>query len=160
MDLGAISRLIDNKMQPFTTQQQAAQQQAQARQKAESDLNGFLDVNPEARENLDVLGEMLQAQPNLSLHDAYVRMIRWAHENQLDWTQGIKQQIAAMRSQQDNPQQSAQQTQQTRPLPGGRGVGNGAQPLNNGVATQQHSENASWSEIIRQAMSEHGVTLN
>ncbi|HEY4386455.1 MAG TPA: hypothetical protein VGN34_18520, partial [Ktedonobacteraceae bacterium] len=122
MDLGAISRLIDNKMQPLTQQQQQQRQAAQVRQQAEADLNSFLDTNPEAHQNLDVLSEMLQAQPGVSLHDAFTKLIRWSHENGLDWTQGLKQQIAALRQQQPNPQQPTQQPnqRQSRPLPGGR----------------------------------------
>ena len=161
MDLGAISRLIDNKMQPFTTAQVQQQEQARMRHMAETDLNTFLESNPEAHSNLDVLSEMLQAQPGVSLNDAFTKLIRWSHENGLDWTQGLKAQLASRSGQQPNPQQSNnQQPNQrgSRPLPSGRSVGNGAAPLNNG-AVQQHSENASWSEIIRQAMNEHGVTL-
>jgi hypothetical protein len=32
--------------------------------------------------------------------------------------------------------------------------------LNGDGRVQQHNENASWSDIIKQAMNEHGVTLN
>jgi hypothetical protein len=157
MDLGAISRLIDNKMQPFTQTQQQQRQQAEMRQRAEADLNAFLGDNQEAQANLDVLAEMLQAQPGLTLQSAYTKMIRWAHENGLDWTQGLKSQIAAQRSQQ--PTQQSTQQQQTRPLPGGRSSAARGTPLN-GSAPPQANENASWSDIIRQAMQENGVTLN
>jgi hypothetical protein len=83
-------------------------------------------------------------------------MIRWAHENQLDWTQSLKQQLASR--QQPTPPQQPTQQRQTRPLPNGRSAGNGAQPVN-GQASQ-FNENASWSEIIRQSMQEHGVNFS
>ena len=157
MDMAAIQRMIEAKMAPITQQTQAAQQQHQMRQAAERDLNVFLEDNSEANSNLDVLAEMLNAQPGLSLQSAYTKMIRWSHENGLDWTQPLKQQIAAQR-QQPTPQQPTQQQPQ-RPLPGRRSVaGNGTQPVGNG-AVQQYNENASWADIIRQSMQEHGVNF-
>jgi hypothetical protein len=156
MDMTAIARMIDNKMMPLTQQQQAARQQAELKQKAEADLQVFLDDNQEANSNLDVLAEMLNAQPGLSLQSAYTKMIRWSHENGLDWTQPLKAQIAQQR-QQPTPQQP---TQQQRPLPGRRSAGgNGATPVGNGAVTQ-YNENASWADIIRQSMQEHGVQFN
>lgn len=159
MDMTAIARMIDNKMAPLTQREQAAQEEVQQRQMAERNLNSFLEDNREANANLDVLAEMLQAQPGLPLHTAYTKMISWAHENGLDWTQPLKPQIAGQR-QQPNPQQPTQQQAPQRPLPGRRSAsGNGTTPVGNG-SVQQHNENASWSDIIRHAMSEHGVTLN
>jgi hypothetical protein len=162
MDMTAIQRMIDAKFAPFTQQQQTVQHQEQMRQRAEADLSTFLTDNEEANSNLDVLAEMLNAQPGLSLSNAYTKLIRWAHENGLDWTQPLKAQIAQQRQQPTSqPQQPLEQpTSQQRPLPGGRSAsGNGATPVGNGVA-QQYSENASWSDIIRQSMREHGVNFN
>jgi hypothetical protein len=163
MDLSAISRLIDNKMQPFTQTQQQQRAQAEARQQAEADLNTFIEENPESNENLDVLSEMLQAQPGLPLRSAYTKMIRWAHENGLDWTRNLKQQIAAMRSQHTEAQPTHQQPtqQEQRPLPGRRGASRtGATQINGSGGGQQFNENASWADIIRQAMQENNVQLN
>lgn len=169
MDMAAIQRMIDNKMAPITQQQVQSRQQQENQQRAEAEINSFLEDNQEANSNLDVLSEMLQAQPGLSLHSAYTKMIRWAHENQLDWTQSLKQQIAQQRQQpngqhqvQPTPQQQTQaptQPAQTRPIPG-RGVQQQqATPVGNGAVTQ-YNENASWADIIRQSMQEHGVNLN
>ena len=161
MDMSAIARMIDNKMAPLTQQQQREQHNLQMRAAAERDLDAFMADNQEAQSNLDVLAEMLQAQPGLPLQSAYTKMIRWAHENGLDWTQSLKQQIAAIqqRNQQPTPQQPPQQQAPQRPLPGRRSVGgNGAQPVGNG-SVQQYNENASWADIIRQSMKEHGVNF-
>ena len=157
MDVSAIGRMIDNKMQPFTQREQAERHQQEQRAAAERDLNGFLEDNQEANSNLDVLAEMLNAQPGLPLQSAYTKLIRWAHENGLDWTQPLKPQIAARRQQPS--QQQTQQPGPQRPMPG-RGVNpSTAAPVGNG-AVQQHSENSSWSDIVRSAMQEHGVTLS
>lgn len=160
MDLNAIARMMDQKMQPITQQHVQAQQRAQAAQQAERELNSFLDDNQEANANLDVLTEMLQAQPSLSLASAYTKMIRWSHENGLDWTQPLKPQIAAnqQRSQQPTHQQTTQQ-EPTRPMPGRGAVRGNATPLN-GNQGQQFNESASWSDIIGSAMRESGVRIN
>lgn len=159
MDLSAISRMIDGKLAPFTQQQQRAAQEVQMRQQAEADLQQFLDENQEANSNLDVLAEMLQAQPGLSLGNAYTKMIRWAHENGLDWTQPLKAQIAAQQGQRQQ-QHTTQQTD-TRPLPGRRSVAAGSAVRANGAGNAQPmSETSSWADIIRSAMEESGTRLN
>lgn len=158
MDLAAVQRMIDNKLQPITQQRVEQQQQVQVRQQAEADLTKFLEDNQDANANLDVLAEMLNAQPGLPLHSAYTRMISWAHQNGLDWTQPLKQQLA--QRQQPNPQQATQQPTTQRPLPGGRSASpQDTTPIGNG-AVQQYNENASWADIIRQSMREHGVQIN
>jgi hypothetical protein len=157
MDMSAIARMIDNKMAPLTQQQQAARVQHQERSRAEQDLNTFLEDNQEANSNLDVLAEMLNAQPGLPLQSAYTKLIRWSHENGLDWTQPLKPQIAARRQQ--STQQPQQQQGPQRPLPGGRSVSsNTAAPMGNGPVAQ-HNENTSWADIIRQSMQENGVNF-
>lgn len=157
MDMAALSRMIDGKLQPIMSERQQRQQEVQVRQQVERDLNQFLEDNQEANQNLDVLGEMLQAQPGLPLQSAWTMMIRWAHQNGLDWTQPLKPQIAALRQQQPTP---PQQTETRRPLPQ-RGVSRqGTTPLNGAGSGQQFSENSSWSDIIRSAMEETGTRFN
>jgi hypothetical protein len=149
MDMNALSRMIDAKLAPITQREQMSQQQQQARQQANRDLDAFLEENQEAHANLDVLGEMLQAQPGLPLPSAYTKMIRWAHENGLDWTQPLKPQIVALR------QQAAVTPQQdTRPLPGRSVNRQTAQRMNGAGSGQQFSESASWADIIRSAIEE------
>jgi hypothetical protein len=160
MDMTAIARMIDTKMQPFTQQHQQTIEQQQTRQRAERELNSFLEDNQEAQSNLDVLGEMLQAQPSLSLSSAYTKMIRWSHENGLDWTQPLKPQIAALQQQSQQPtHQQPTQQDTTRPMPGRGAVRGNATPLN-GNQGQQFNESASWSDIIGSAMRESGVRIN
>jgi len=159
MDLNAISRMIDGKLAPLTQQQQEAAQMAQHRQQAEADLQNFLSENDDANANLDVLAEMLQAQPGLSLGNAYTKMIRWAHDNGLDWTQPLKPQIADI--QQQRQQQHTPTQQPGRPLPNGRSAATGgATRMNGGSSGAPMSENSSWSDIIRSAMEESGTRLN
>ena len=149
MDMNALSRMIDAKLAPMMQREQVTQQQQQARQQANRDLEVFLEENQEANSNLDVLSEMLQAQPGLPLTVAYTKMIRWAHENGLDWTQPLKQQIVALRQQAAVPPQ-----QEQRPLPGRSVNRQHAQRMNGAGAGTQFNESASWSDIIRSAMDE------
>lgn len=164
MDMNAIARMIDQKMQPLTRAEQQTQQQQLHRQQAEAELSGFLNENTDAAENLDVLSEMLQAQPQLTVQTAYTKMIRWAHENGFDWTQPLKPQVAARTSgngQQPTHQQPPQQPTQRRPIPGRRSAGAGAQPVNGqDTSGQQFNESSSWADIIRSAMQESNVRIN
>lgn len=154
MDMSALSRMIDGKLSPIMNERAQQQQYQQARQQAQRDLDHFISNNPEAQNNLDVLTEMLQAQPGLPLQDAYTKMIRWSHENGLDWTQPLKQQLAAMRQQQPTHQQQPD----NRPLPGRRSVNaQGTQRVNGDGRV--HSENSSWSDIIRDAMRDSGMQM-
>jgi len=155
MDLSAISKMIDGKLQPWTDERARQQRQAQINAAAKQELDGFLGQHSEAHENLDVLAEMLQAQPGLTIQSAYIQMARWAHENGLNPYASLKQQIAAMQ------QQSTQQPTRTRPLPQGRSAagGNGVAQQGNGQVVQ-HNENASWSDIIRDAMRENNINLS
>jgi hypothetical protein len=157
MDMAALSRMIDGKLAPIMTERQAQQQQVQVRQQVERDLDQFLQDNQEANSNLDVLGEMLQAQPGLPLPQAWTMMIRWAHQNGLDWTQPLKPQIAGMRQQQTTPQQP---TETRRPLPQRSASPQGAQRINGAGSGQQFSESSSWTDIIRSAMEETGTRFN
>jgi hypothetical protein len=153
MDLTAIQRMIDQKMAPLTQQQAAAQQQQKIQADAAQQLNGFISDHPEAEANLDVIAEMMQAQPGLGLQKAYITMMRWAHEHGLDVSQSLKRQIADFQRQ----QQTTQQPQPTnRPLPGPRSATNGAVATSD---TGQFSENASWADIIRHSMRESGIQL-
>lgn len=151
MDMEAFSRMIDAKLQPFTSQQQMQQRHAHAQAAAKQQLDSFLAENPAANGNLDVIGEMFAAQPNLSLDKAWSLMIQWCVANGIDYRQPIKPQLVARQQQ---PTQQPQ-PQHTRPLPGSRSAGNGAVPRAD--ASGAYSENASWSDIIRGAMHESGM---
>jgi hypothetical protein len=156
MDLNAIQRMIDAKMAPITQRAQLEQQQQQERANAQRILDGFLSTHPEAEVNLGTLAQMMQAQPGLSIHDAYVKMATWSVSNGLDHTQPLEAQIQAL---QNNPQPTQQQQPPIpqRPLPNGRSAqGNGTQGVD---ATRQFNENTSWSDIIRHSMEESGLSL-
>jgi hypothetical protein len=162
MDLTAVQRLIETKMQPFTQAQQHQQQQEEARSRAQATLDGFLGQHPEANYHLPILTEMMQASPDMTLHDAYLNLVTWAARNGLDHSQPLAPQIAARQTQHtqtqngQQPQQHQQQQTPTRQIPNGRSAVNGAASLSNAV---NFNENSSWSDIIRSAMEEAGSTV-
>jgi flagellar capping protein FliD len=162
MDLTAVQRLIETKMQPFTQAQQQVQQQEEARRSAQQTLDGFLDQHPEANYHLPVLTEMLQASPGMSLQDAYLNLVSWSARQGLDHTQPLAPQIAARQhsaqTQTQNQHQPQSQHQQapSRQIPNGRSAVNGAASLAN---AQSFNENSSWSDIIRSAMEDAGSSV-
>lgn len=153
-DLAAFERMIDQRLRPFTQQAEQVRMQEEAQAKARRDLDSFLDEEPDARANLDIIAEMLQKDTSLNLNSAYIRFIKWCSVNQLDPTQHVGPQLQTR-------QQVAQQTQQpgqqprTRPLPNGRQM-NGSTVVPAGSRTLD--TDASWDAIVRESMAEAGYT--
>jgi hypothetical protein len=156
MDLGAIQRMIDAKFAPITQAQEQQRQQEAQRAHVGQQLDTFLNTNPEANSNLDVLAQMMQAQPHLTLHDAYTKMMRWSYDNGLDYSQPLRPQIDAI-NQQAAQQQPTQQPNGRRPLPGGRSANYGANGLD---TTRAFNENTPWGDIIRHSMEESGMSFS
>lgn len=158
IDMAAIGRMIDQKMQPITQQRQQEAEQQRINAEARRELDTFLSAHEDASQNLDVIAEMLQAQPGLGIQDAYIQMMRWSVQNGLDPRVSLKAQLAEAQQRQQQVSQQPTQQPNTRPLPQGRSAGGGATRANG--SSQMHNENASWSDIIRDAMQEHGVNIN
>lgn len=151
-DIAAIQRMLDERLAPMRQQEERRRAQEQAQARAQQDLDNFLSDVPDARANLDVIAEMLQAQQGLSLHGAYNRFLLWCSANSLDPTQHVGLQLQA-RQQPAQQAQPGQQPRQQRPLPNGRQMsGNGTVPA--GSRTIDHD--TSWENIIRDSMSEAG----
>jgi len=156
MDLAAIQRMIDAKMAPITDAQRRQADDAATRARVSQQLDAFLVTHPEANANLGILAQMMNAQPHLTLHDAYINMIRWCGQHGLDYSQPLHPQV-----EQINQQLQQQTTQQPmngrRPLPNGRSAANGATQMD---ATRTFNENTPWGDIIRHSMEESGMTFS
>lgn len=158
MDLNAIQRMIDAKMAPITQAQQRQQQQDAERARVGQQLDAFLVTNPEANANLGTIAQMMQAQPNLTLHDAYTQMIKWCYAHGLDYSQPLQPQVDALNASGGQQQQTTQQpTNGRRPLPNGRSAAYGAQGVD---ATRTFNENTPWGDIIRHSMEESGMSFS
>jgi hypothetical protein len=153
MDLAAIQRMIDAKMAPITQAQQREQQQQAQRAQASQQLDAFLVTHPEANVNLGLIAQMMNAQPNLTIYDAFTNMIKWCHQHGFDYSQPLQQQVDDYNAR-AGQQQPTQHT--GRPLPNGRSTSQGAAPMNGATA---FNENTPWGDIIRHSMEESGMTF-
>lgn len=149
LDMGAISRLIDEKLSPITNNFQ--QQESQTQTTAENKRNGeqFVATHDYADVHLDAIVNLMKSNPQMSSERAYFEVRQYAQENGLDFTQPLGQQIEARRKVDPNVQQS---NQPNRVMPDGNSAST--------TTTQQPTDvNADddWDLIINQSMSEAGM---
>jgi hypothetical protein len=149
LDIGAVQRMLDERLRPITSRYEMEQQQVQREQSARRELDTFIQQVPDVRSNLDVISNMLREDQGLTLHTAYLRLVEYAADNGLDHRQPLGPQIQARQ----NTQQPGSQPRQQRPLPNGRPTMNGAAPLE---ARRGFDENTEWSDIISSSMREAG----
>ena len=168
VDTMAINRMLENKLAPILSQhQQQTLTQQQAREQEETarrTLDNFLIEVPYAEANLATLADMMQRDPGLTLHTAYIRMAEWAARNGLDHTQPLLPQIEAINNQSNTQQpteQTAQQatnTQHQPPIATNRQIAvNNAVPLD--APTGQYNENSSWADILKAEMRKSGYSV-
>lgn len=167
VDTMAINRMLENKLAPILSQhQQQALAQQQAREHEETarrTLDNFLIEVPYAEANLSTLADMMQRDPSLTLHTAYIRMAEWAARNGLDHTQPLLPQIEAINgsnTQQptEQPAQQATNTQHQPPITTNRQIApNNAVPLD--APTGQYNENSSWADILKAEMRKSGYSV-
>jgi len=163
IDTAAVQRMLDERLAPITQQQRQVEANTQSYRQAEAELNQFIENFPASQANLDVIGEMLERDPSLTLDRAYVRMVEWAHDNGFDPRQPLKAQVgrAGQQPQQGSaplqPQQTMPQraTTPTAPLPNGRGTAQAPQR----EATSTLNETSSWQQIVREAFRENGLQV-
>lgn len=154
MDLNAIGRMIDGKMQPLVAERTERQRQEEVQRNAARELDTFIDKYPDARHNLDIIGRMMERDRGLSLQDAYMQLFVWCQNSGYDISQNVLAQVQAARQAHGEPKQPSPQ-EMRRPLPNGRSAnGGGVQDTQN---TQSFDENASWSDIIRHSMRQAGM---
>lgn len=149
VNMGAIARMIDQRLAPITEDRRNAQREQQIEQEARRSYESFVN-NPEfvhARVHEDVLARLLGQDPRLSPDAAYYKLQSWALQNGLDFTRPLKDQVTSRMQAQSRPAAP-------EPAPMPRGVGSAQ-----GVTTESPyaDPNASYSDIIRQAMREAGL---
>jgi hypothetical protein len=160
MDTAAMQRMLDQKMAPITEARRQQEQVAEHQAGAKRTLDTFLDSHPEGGHNLETLAEMMNAQPGLSIDNAYMKLIKYCASNGLDYSQPLKPQVEAkLRGTNQQPATQLAQTpemprQPIAPLPNGR-QNQGAAPINTAAS---FNENSSWADIIRQSMRETGMS--
>lgn len=169
IDMAAINKTIDNKLQPVLKPQQQAEQERELRNDAQRTLETFLDKHQDAEHNLDVISNLMR-ETNLDLQGAYVEMIKWAYINGYDPTQPLMPQMQARVSesgqeqQPQQPQRAPANTQQattpqpSKPLPNGRTtVADTSSSIEEVSDNTVYNENAKWRDILRREFTTHGL---
>lgn len=151
-DMAAFQRMLDERLAPLTQQRQQEVQLQQAEANARRELDNFLNQEPDARNNLDVISQMLTQDRQLSLPNAYIRLLRWSAQNGFDPSQPLGPQIEARQTQQ--PPLPVSQTRTPRPMPNGRTMSNGVVPTEQ---RRSFDENTDWRDIIDASMREAGI---
>lgn len=148
LDMGAIARMIDSKLQPIVADRTRAQENVEVERRALEEYNAFV-TDPRfqyARVHEDVLARLLQGDPRLSPEAAYFQLKSWVLENGLDFTKPLKAQYEGRMQQAP--------VRQSQPIPTGR---TNAVPLRE--AQPFADADASYDEIVRQTMAEHGLKV-
>lgn len=170
IDMAAINKTIDTKLQPVLKPQQEQQQRQQVEADAQRTLDDFLDKHQDAAHNLDVISSIMR-ETGSDLPSAYIEMVKWASRNGYDPTQPLMQQMhdrtAQENGQQQQPQSVQPNTQTTtpqpsKPLPNGR-TAVADTSANGSVADVEdntvYNEAASWRNILRREMMAGGFNL-
>jgi hypothetical protein len=158
-EMGAIGKLIDEKLKPFTSQADIQRQQQQIQEDATRQATEFLTKYPDAKMHEPVLASLITKNPGLGLVDAYYQLKDFARENNLDWNSPLSEQLG--QAQQQQPRQTQQQ-QTTTPQKKPMVSGHNAQTVAAGKQqTKQNSMGATarTDDIVRQAMEEAGFNL-
>jgi hypothetical protein len=155
LEMGAITRLIDDKLKPLTDQQQQQEQLDRANATALREYNTFVDNYPDAVMHEDAIANLMGQDPNLTVQSAYYELKLWAQSNELDWKQPLRSQLVA-KMQTEQGQQQSQQTQSQ----GGTSTAmpRGTTPTDISDKRQSSSADATYEDIIRQAMRETGMS--
>jgi hypothetical protein len=149
IDMNAIGRMIDQRLQPVTEQYSQQQAMEQAKQEAQRQINQFYAKYPDAPTHEDVIGKMLQSDPTLSLEGAYAQLLRVAQVHGLDFSQPLRPQLEAK---QNAPLSSARKPSAP---PSGRAP-TATVPATN---TMPVDANTSYENVIRQSMTAAGLSF-
>ncbi len=172
MDMAALQRMIDAKLAPITNQfTQQTQQRANEQellQRAERELDDFLGAFPYAQHNLDVLQQMMEKEPSLTLHRAYGLIQDWMLNNGYDIRLPLRDQVVRGDNTQsiNSPQSQPTSTSQTKqpsepPLTNGRTVQNTSQrhaptDIDNAV---EFTGQEDWRDILRRSLRDEGYQV-
>lgn len=160
IDVNAIVTALRNELSPITSrfaQEQATrQQEAERVQQGEQMISSFLNEFPEAQANLGTIAAMMERDPTLTLHSAFVRMTTWASQNGLDYTRPINDQIEQRRNNNNNQRGTPPQQPNQPPISGRQTQSVGqtpSQPIDN---AGMFDPSESWRDIIANVVRSSG----
>ena len=148
-DVAALSRMLDEKLGPITSERQEQLELAQRNEQATQVYNQFMSQYPDAAVHQDVLAQLLEKDTSLSPEAAYFKLKNFYLEKGLDWNTPLdvhEQNIA-------NEQQKAKETENTQ-----SSLPSGSTPADNVTdASQIASVDTDMEDIIKSSMREAGI---
>ena len=148
MDMKAVQQMLDTALKPLVSEHNVRADTQEANDAALVTYNEFGTKFPDAKPHEDSIARLLQEDPKLSPEAAYYKLQSFYHQRGLDWTKPLDVlQQEADTAKTATPNENTQQA-----LPDG-GVTSAAVTDTAQVA----DVNTSTSDIIRQAMAEHGM---
>ena len=148
VNMDAMRRLVQEQVQPLVERNQQEQAWQQAQQAAGNELQQFYAEFPDAAVHEDVVYNVMEQLPNLSLREAYLRVENWAIRNGLDTTRPLAPQVEAKKA-------GRTLAQARRPAPNfPRGRGGQMETV---TGPKGSYDEFSTNDIIRSAMRENGM---
>jgi len=152
IDTQAISRLIDQKLEPITGRYEAEEARTQELAEAQKTVDTFFTAIPSAKIHENVIAKMLGNNPNWSLEKAYDELRIWSIQNQYDLSKPLADQVEARK----NVQQPSTTNQTNVPL-------NINSTSTGNVVTPQPilaEADDSFADIISKVMRENGLNID
>lgn len=161
MQMDALSKMIDEKINPLLQPQREAQERAQRDNEVRAVYNEFLQKHPHSNVHQGEIAQVMQRGDKPNAEVAYWRLREYATRNGLDFTKPLPPQIEARRQGVPQPQQNGhaqpapnapQRMPSTAPMPNG-----GARPAPTRADEGMSHPDANWDEIIAQSMRSSGM---
>jgi len=144
--IDGITTGLDAQIAQHLQQQNVSTQQTDPEQEAVAEVNDFYGRRPDARLHDGLIAQLVNANPNIKLDDAYYALRDSFVSKGLDWNTPLEQQI----------KQTPQQQEQQKPMPRGNGdvIEGNVKSVNTQVSS---SANQSLDDIVRESMKEQGL---
>lgn len=175
VQIGAVKRLLDERLGPIAEEQQQRRDVDQVNQQGVEAANAFLADYPEAEVHAAVIADQMKQitqeykdrgraiDPYVAAERALERVVMFAEKYGLDINQPLGPQVEAKRAEIErsaggtpnaNGGNGPTQRQSRRPMPNGN--------RGNGVVERKSSQsnsNDSWDSIVRDSLAENGITF-
>lgn len=158
VDTLAIKKVLGDTLAPFNEARQRQEQHEAEHTRARREADNFYGKYPDARLHGNEIAFLVDRE-KVSPEVAYYKLQAAAAREGFDWQKPLKEQAAAKFAQSQQTQVPPQSVTQ-RPLPNGRGANLPVTQTNNVPVNVQASENASYADIIREAMAAAGLDPN
>ena len=140
-----VERAVAARMQPLTTQQDAATAAKATETELEGQISAFYGQYPDAPLHEGAIAQIVAK--GASMEAAYFQLKMFATENGLDWDKPLQPQVVAMQAEKGNGK---------IPLPSGNAGSGDVTPL----IPEAADPDESWTSIVGRAMQAQGLKMN